>query len=167
MSRNWSEDKLHKWKTPTAAWSRGQNSSHWAAATETPRENVDWNQSTWTFVTVDFSSAVTALKCPDLHRATLANALGNPAQLMEVPSFSSLRNQFLVVQFYLHCESWALQALEENLKKPAQSWKALFNPYSHIQLLQGHPALLKHIFHLFQQSRPSPDTKLETRHSLS
>lgn len=139
-------------------------------------EHVNGDQNTWTFVTVDFNSAITDLKCPDLHgySAALANAPWNPAKHMEVPSFSSLRNQFSVVQFYLHRESWALQASEESLKNPAQSWKALFNHYCSATL--GAPCIVKTHFpgvpaeqtEFRYQVLPlaEPNQKLETRNSV-
>lgn len=49
----------HKWKTPTVECNRGQNTSHWAAATEPPyHENMDRDQTTWTWpsATVAFNS---------------------------------------------------------------------------------------------------------------
>lgn len=137
--RNCSEDKLHKWKTPNCCMEQRAEQQPLSCSHRTLYENVDWDQSTWTFVTVDFNSAVSALKCPDLHsyRAALANALWNPAKHMEVPSFSSLKNQFLVVQFYLHCESWALQALEESLQHQHNPGKLCLIPTATFSYSRG------------------------------
>lgn len=72
VSRNWSEDKLHQVKDSNCCVE--QRVEQQPLNRKIYHENVNSDQSTWTFFAVDFNSAVTDLKCPNLHgyRAALA-----------------------------------------------------------------------------------------------